>query len=987
MSIVSGQSYVSEKSGGDIGGPSSVLSRSSAQTTQSPSRSRRPGAARKRLAKAKEAEKHSTVRKTGWQESMQAAAASAERIWQPKVGWVGYSDQQGNETYRDATTSFDTEKIHIPLHVFAKNKKNKSGATKVAEEAHSDLSFPVNWGTGNQISQNLQPTANSGMQPRVEPKPKTVAVHSVVGKNHPTPVKQSQPQFPKTKQPMPLRTESGDSCWPQQRVKHNKLGNHVVNYSKQSSAFGSPGEERDLKLHLRQPTNKTGGKNLFVVSPPRPHRSNGVSSPIREAKSKHLKRATKIVEHITSPNRLHQKEQTNTVPPQRRAHSLSPIRSQQAEEVAQKQKQGNRSDSSFEISRPSDSPSRSRGWVESMRDATASLAKDGHRWDPKHGFSNLDARSVSDVITISSNDNNTPLVPGKRQEALQNTSKLSPADILEEMLAERRKNDPPGRKPAVGSQQLSKAVPLSTPVMQHSDFVERPCASGNEDLDNGIAPADQSTVKHERIDVTPDGVMVGHGTPVRSRNDCGIAVLNYEENLDYLIEPSAPIVVTPNVHVRKERVGREDVNWFSHSQRKIGQNRSVGASPVSPVKDDTKISDLARRRAGPVDVDEVETMSSSDCSQDSNVWKDGKFEKDSFFSGSISSPNMPSKRNSSAKTISPFIVPSTIPHVREKKGISWSAQAKKLTQTVRRNLEQEKRPENNAESLRGKIQNGGAESNPSSFAAEDASQLSSASSVTAGWKTFMQKKLQAESLVATKQQQQNYQTKEESGSKEEKIKKSVSFASDSLLSDSLLADSLFDFSASDGETPSSPSRGAYSRQPNSRVPDSFPDRDNTHSLGKPTDMAPIAEEAAIRSVVSAENEIESPWLLKRLASSVLPTHRNQSGDGRGMDKDRNESPVACNLYLQTKQASEKFEAMMAFLRDRKPISSCTNSKRDDETKRSQIARSISEQEKDEDRAAEELARARVEALVKSLYYGGLDDWDIPTVAETPTYTQ
>eukprot|EP00566_Odontella_aurita_P001803 CAMPEP_0113546038 /NCGR_PEP_ID=MMETSP0015_2-20120614/11591_1 /TAXON_ID=2838 /ORGANISM="Odontella" /LENGTH=1791 /DNA_ID=CAMNT_0000446463 /DNA_START=9 /DNA_END=5381 /DNA_ORIENTATION=- /assembly_acc=CAM_ASM_000160 len=66
----------------------------STRTVRSRRGRRRRGAARARLAQAKEAEAEvaQTKRATGWMESIKAAAADSNRRWDPKVGWVDYAE-------------------------------------------------------------------------------------------------------------------------------------------------------------------------------------------------------------------------------------------------------------------------------------------------------------------------------------------------------------------------------------------------------------------------------------------------------------------------------------------------------------------------------------------------------------------------------------------------------------------------------------------------------------------------------------------------------------------------------------------------------------------------------------------------------------------------------------------------------------------------------------------------------------------------------
>ena len=110
--------------------------------TQS-SRKRRPGAAKQRIAKAKEADK-SVPSKKGWHESIRAAAATNNRVWDPQKGWVDYKDP--NEDVQDISS----EKLHISLDGVS---MRSPGATDNSQAGHDDSSrspsvavpFPSGW--------------------------------------------------------------------------------------------------------------------------------------------------------------------------------------------------------------------------------------------------------------------------------------------------------------------------------------------------------------------------------------------------------------------------------------------------------------------------------------------------------------------------------------------------------------------------------------------------------------------------------------------------------------------------------------------------------------------------------------------------------------------------------------------------------------------------------------------------------------------------
>jgi hypothetical protein len=78
--------------------------------TQS-SRKRRPGAARGRLAKAKEVFQKQASKKKGWHDSIEAAAVSSNLRWLPGTGWVDYVDN--SEQAADTPKSDERLKINL----------------------------------------------------------------------------------------------------------------------------------------------------------------------------------------------------------------------------------------------------------------------------------------------------------------------------------------------------------------------------------------------------------------------------------------------------------------------------------------------------------------------------------------------------------------------------------------------------------------------------------------------------------------------------------------------------------------------------------------------------------------------------------------------------------------------------------------------------------------------------------------------------------
>jgi len=109
-------------------------------------RRRHRGAAKKRLSKAKEMEDGKSV---GWLDSIRAAAATNNRVWDPQLGWVDYSEPENKSDTLDDSGSVD--RIG-PLSLSGKVGKSHGAAdenggdeSKAQSEAKSTLPFPEDW--------------------------------------------------------------------------------------------------------------------------------------------------------------------------------------------------------------------------------------------------------------------------------------------------------------------------------------------------------------------------------------------------------------------------------------------------------------------------------------------------------------------------------------------------------------------------------------------------------------------------------------------------------------------------------------------------------------------------------------------------------------------------------------------------------------------------------------------------------------------------
>lgn len=108
-----------------------------ASTYTQSTRVRRPGAAKSRLAKAKEVSS-----KKGWHESMKAVAEATNRRWDPKQGWIDF---------KDSDTSFEeqevsTQRLHLDLQQKVRMTARKGDDTPPSQTSQGvQVPFPPDW--------------------------------------------------------------------------------------------------------------------------------------------------------------------------------------------------------------------------------------------------------------------------------------------------------------------------------------------------------------------------------------------------------------------------------------------------------------------------------------------------------------------------------------------------------------------------------------------------------------------------------------------------------------------------------------------------------------------------------------------------------------------------------------------------------------------------------------------------------------------------
>mmetsp|Transcript_22330 Transcript_22330/g.32965 ORF Transcript_22330/g.32965 Transcript_22330/m.32965 type:complete len:1559 (-) Transcript_22330:92-4768(-) len=128
MSVISGRSHWTS---GTIG-----------TNVTTSSRSRRPGAAKQRLAEARKADYSSTSKK-GWHDSMKNAAASSNQNWDPKRGFEGYKEQNEEILMDDVSD----QPLRVNLKGIKKSKQSEGSAIGSNSGAKQPVvvPFPDSW--------------------------------------------------------------------------------------------------------------------------------------------------------------------------------------------------------------------------------------------------------------------------------------------------------------------------------------------------------------------------------------------------------------------------------------------------------------------------------------------------------------------------------------------------------------------------------------------------------------------------------------------------------------------------------------------------------------------------------------------------------------------------------------------------------------------------------------------------------------------------
>jgi hypothetical protein len=175
-------------------------------------RKRRPGAAKRRLQEAREADK--AHHKVGWQESIKAAAENSNRVWDPTKGWVDYVNPSAVLSSKDEA-KFEG-KIHIPVELIRAPREHGEKEETEAQDrpAPVPVSFPADWeqerrsmlqaSHGANVLSEQAPAPSGVSQP--VPRPSQVTGDRATPTQQSTVVSQRSPPPSKTSPPAAQRT-------------------------------------------------------------------------------------------------------------------------------------------------------------------------------------------------------------------------------------------------------------------------------------------------------------------------------------------------------------------------------------------------------------------------------------------------------------------------------------------------------------------------------------------------------------------------------------------------------------------------------------------------------------------------------------------------------------------------------------------------------------------------------------------------------------
>lgn len=591
LSVVSGRSFTTADS---------VHTQGSTPTQSS--RKRRPGAAQKRLDKAKEAEKQA-VKKKGWHESIQAAAESTNRVWKPKVGWVDYNAPLFEGNTAELFSSVVTEKMHLNLPLGKRHQEDTAGDYCLAKDQNSRFQQeepvvdpPKNCHQDVVSVPDVEPDEDACFReyvshtahPEVHPASKQVQAH--IGSKSSSKMQQRVRNLDGEEQVASSHFVGEIKCEMNTSSKASSLLSHTNSEGRRGPNISKP----DLAVHverlperaapvLQESINPGPDKQLEEVA----HLSVNTRFPALEEKLQETLPPVSVdadcrglddsyldVSPAPEPDNSQSFGAVNTPIHREKPISLSLDEMSMDESIAHSVDQFVRSISAASPSKSgrkkcasspnrtqrfSTSPSKKSGWVDSMRAATANIGKE-QSWDPLTGW----ALSDSAFGRNESSENFAPASTRFEQETIEERQ----TEVSERL--ETHSDESPG---LVEPSYLNEAVHDK----EGKDQVQR----------QGMGEHTESTIPAERSlqPLYPPAQRPAElGTGCKWKQEEDVSLLCTEGGF-----PCPSPKITPTVEVVKEKVDKEEMSWFPRSRR----SSSMIVIEESPEKEDNSATSLA----------------------------------------------------------------------------------------------------------------------------------------------------------------------------------------------------------------------------------------------------------------------------------------------------------------------------------------------------------------------------------------------------------
>lgn len=579
-------------------------------------RTRRPGAAKARLAKQKEVE-NQLGKKSGWQESIKAAAATTNRDWDPKKGWIDYHDPDSEAM----TQSFDSthEKLRIDLcKSFLTAKRNGASemSPAVAENVGTSVPFPPEWEkerlamleSSDEHSNHYMTTMN--LSPVTE-RNSSFTVESSSAKSLST-VDSTKPKgwIESMKAASASMAKSGMKWDP-------VYGWTNIDQNRQRVEEFDEYDDRDKSMISTKSfvSSETSSPTLDGAELARDNHVGGGAPELTTTSAE-----ASVEENFDEPA------------------SAAVLQA----------------DSKSAMSSVSGSSSMPKGFVDSMKAASAVLANAGMKWDPVHGWTkDVDYHSEPSIEVVTASDReNLVVLSSQKDVGLQeydHTDMARPSvDKVNHNIASAK---------AVASM-ISSENPESAGILTESNPTQysysiigtgsraetKIIVPDKTRRDDGTSADIPDNVEVDRVQmieekegfamvcVSPDSILLNQSA------DVGFPSSTHSENHENMLVdddgneiPSIEDVLSSSlVDVVKERVGEEDMELFEEPilrdnvSRRIGNSASPNVQTSSTFSDPNSRDSSFRRGAGPVDIDEVdETWDSDDDKRHSRGWDDG----------------------------------------------------------------------------------------------------------------------------------------------------------------------------------------------------------------------------------------------------------------------------------------------------------------------------------------------------------------------------